>query len=151
MNDITEKFATNFIGNESLLSVPEPLKIDSGQGQPDDALLSSKRFMSDLFQFYGLQHMQRRTLLEQVNVSDGANLKWSKSPNLNPGNTHLLGADRICKAQLQYRCILNCYPINSKTILWGNSEIAPQRNKFPLDLDSLEYFFPPKPWSIHIT
>ena len=24
-----------------------------------------------------------------------------------------------------YRCILNYYPINSKTILWGNSEIAP--------------------------
>ena len=26
------------------------------------------------------------------------------------------------------RCILNYYPINSKTRLWGNSEITPQRN-----------------------
>ena len=38
---------------------------------------------------------------------------------------------RGCRATLcnqGYRCILNYYPINSKTILWGNSEIAPQRN-----------------------
>ena len=27
-----------------------------------------------------------------------------------------------------YRCILNYYPINSKTILWGNSDITPQGN-----------------------
>ena len=29
-----------------------------------------------------------------------------------------------------YRCILNYYPMNSKTILWGNSEIT------PLEIDS---------------
>ena len=27
-----------------------------------------------------------------------------------------------------YHCILNYYPVNSKTILWGNSEITPQGN-----------------------
>ena len=44
----------------------------------------------------------------------------------------------------EYRCILNYYPINSETILWGNSEIA------PLEINSLTIrffgviFLPPK-------
>ena len=52
--------------------------------------------------------------------------------------------------QGHYRFILNYYPINSKTILWGNSEIT------PLEINSLMIrffeviFYPPKHWSIHI-
>ena len=33
-----------------------------------------------------------------------------------------------CTRRGSYRCILNYYPINSKTISWGNSEVTPQRN-----------------------
>ena len=29
----------------------------------------------------------------------------------------------LVQRDLKYRCILNYYPINSKTILWGNSEL----------------------------
>ena len=56
---------------------------------------------------------------------------WQTIPEAlyNPLGCHacrsLLWSFVVKNWNLKYRCTLDYYPINSKTILWGNSEIAP--------------------------
>ena len=44
---------------------------------------------------------------------------------MNPTTAKVLQKEKPTPTLSAYRCILNYYPINSETILWGNSEIAP--------------------------
>ena len=57
----------------------------------------------------------------------------------------------FCKGQVQvrYRCILNDYPTNSKTMLWGNFWNYPVGKWIPIWFFGVTFLLP-KSWLIHI-
>ena len=81
------------------------------------------------------QSMQR-SHEEQSARSKGARLSpLEETTHIQPSQPRII---------VVYHCILNCYPINSKTILWGNSKITPLKINFD-DIFWRYYFTPEAP------